>query len=779
MSDFQSEQSHFAETLAIIRSEREKTEQELGIVEGNDRFIQVVDDGSGEAAVQQLVLRMKLQGLHQLCLSEKRPYFARVDFTPMGMKGVDGKRGLSLLPGIRLGEKASVYLGRWGVMKTPEHKVCVADWRSPVANLYYSGQIGRVSYEAPDGRVEGELSLKRMFTVEESRLLAMQDTELAGQEQYLTEALSQVATSRLREVVTTIQAEQNRAIRHNPFLPLFVQGVAGSGKTTVALHRVAWLLYRLQKNVEPRQVMVIAPSPLFLSYISRVLPDLGVEQVRQTTFPQLCEALLGRRMPTLEASSRLEERLRMTKAQRDALDQALRLKGSLSLGKALDEFLDRFEMAAAPSADVVFGSKTLLSADETADLFLRQLRHFPLLSRAQELRKVVKRRLQEAVRAIEDALRKATNDRLETFLETLPDGDERREKVGKLLASREDRLAQLKAAQEEFWNGYNAAWRPMDLLTVYGEFWREYADGNPAALTVWESTRPLFLKGRICAEDLPAQLWLGLRLYGYPRMDIRHVVIDEAQDVSPLQILALRRLFGHDAFTLVGDLWQGIFGDEGIRDWDALSEGIFNVPPAMVTLAASYRSTAEIMEFALGFQKRAESAFVLPHGGLPHILLPTADVKAALGCSSSAGLRHGPAPAVLPIGRGEKRQALIARTVQDWLSEGFFSIAVIVKTEVSAKRLYTALQNRLPQARLVLRGDYTFEGGVQVMGAGVVKGLEFDCVLIADADGATYPLDTFYNKLLYVLCSRPLHRLALMGMGILGEDGRTLSAHSH
>ena len=341
--EWTTEKQHLAETLQIVVNERKKLENDLGIVDGNDRLIQVLDDGSTDAAVQQFIIKNKLRSLHQLRLSSRQPYFARLDFTP--------DPGAPVLGHLKAGKKSSIYLGRWGVLETPSYQVRVADWRSPVANLYYSGQIGRVSYEAPDGKVEGELSLKRMFTISDGQLEDMQDTGLAGQEKYLTDALSQMTSARLREVVTTIQAEQNTVIRFDAFSPLCVQGVAGSGKTTIALHRMAWLLYQLQKTVLPQQMLILAPNPLFLSYISRVLPDLGVDDVRQTTFPGLCRMLMGKRMPKLMDSARLSERLQMDKRQRDALDNVLRRKGALSLRAELAEFLTVWERRCLPKED--------------------------------------------------------------------------------------------------------------------------------------------------------------------------------------------------------------------------------------------------------------------------------------------------------------------------------------------------------------------------------------------------------------------------------------------
>ncbi|MEG1014748.1 MAG: AAA family ATPase [Clostridia bacterium] len=732
----QDEQTHLDETLVIVTSERQKAERGLGIVDGNDRLIHVMDDGSDDALVAQFVVRSKLRALHQLRLSEKQPYFAHLDFTP--------DLGAPVLAGLCAGEKSPVYIGRWGVLQTPEYRLCVADWRSPVANLYYSGQVGRVSYDAPDGRVEGELSLKRMLTVADGKLLSMQDTGVVGQEKFLTDALSQVTTARLREVVTTIQAEQNTVIRYNPILPLCVQGVAGSGKTTIALHRIAWILYRLQKTVGTQQLLILAPNPLFLSYISRVLPDLGVDDVRQLTFAGLCEKLLSKRMPKLWQSARLSERLEMTKPERDALDDILKRKGALSLRAELARFLAQWEQSCLPKEALMLGSRVILSTDEMKRYFLVEFRHFPLLARIGELRKVASARLKRATDELIQALQKLVEEKLDALLHSLPDGPLRREQAKKLFDARDERLAQMKLLSKALLKSYDALWGSMDLLTVYAAFWRGMAERDAQNQAVLDATLPVLAKKRVAPEDLPAVLLLAKGLYGLAPLDIRHVVIDEAQDVSPLQIKALRELFGHDAFTLVGDLCQGIYGDEGLRSWDDLALGIFDTPPHVARLSTAYRSTVEIMEAAFSVLSR-------------HPVAGAGTAKPVL--------RHGQSPTLTQVSSDAERVRAAVDIVNGWLSEGFSGIAVIVKTERAAKALHAAMVHAGLNARHITQGDDAFLGGVQVMDASVVKGLEFDCVLIADADEKTYPDERFYAKLFYVLLTRPLHRLRLLCVG--------------
>ena len=726
------EQAHLTQTLEIVTQERLKVEHALGMEDGGDRYLMVNDDGSSDAEVAQQVMRAKLRELNQLRLSGKSPYFARVDFTP------DTPQNRLCMPG------GPLYIGRWGMMKTPECRMCVVDWRSPTANLYYSGQVGRVDYAAPDGVMTGEITLKRMFSIADGRLEGMQDTGVIGQEKFLTEALSQPATARLREVVATIQAEQNMVIRYEPTRPLCVQGAAGSGKTTIALHRAAWVLYRLQKTMEPRQMLILAPNPLFLSYIGGVLPDLGVDEVRQMTFAQLCGQLMGKRMPRMQASEGLGGRLTMTKAQRDARDAVLRRKGALGLYNELERFLKQWEQTCMPARDICLGKQALISAAEIRRYFLTDFRHFPLQARAEEVRKVVGARLKKALDGAEERLEAMARDKLDALISALPDGPQRRESARKLLDARDERLAELRALPKRFWQAYDEQWADMELIKVYEAFWQDMACRDEANRPVWAATQPLTSRGRAAQEDLPALLLLAKGLYGLARMDVRHIVIDEAQDASPLQVKALRQIFGHDAFTLVGDLCQGVYGGAGLRSWEELSTEVFACPLQIAHLGVSYRSTVEVMETALAVMRR-------------HPVRGAGEARPVL--------RHGERPVLTRVKGEQGRLEAIAAQVEEWTREGYRSIAVVAKTERAAKKLHAALLETLPEARLVTPGDGRFDGGVQVMDAGVVKGLEFDCVLIADVQAQTYPDERFYAKLFYVLCTRPLHRLAFLCLG--------------
>lgn len=734
--DAKMEVKRLTQTLQVIHTEIGKLEAETGVGADEERIVKVPEGLDADEQVALNILRMKLQSLHNLSLARRQPFFSRLDFIPK-----DGKA-------------ETHYLGRWGVLKTPEYSVEVVDWRSPIANLYYSGQVGPMSYEAPDGKVEGELTLKRMLSVTQGQLTGIFDSGVVSQDAYLQGVLGSVSTDRLREIVTTIQAEQNIVIRHGIGKPLIVQGVAGSGKTTIALHRIAWLLYAYQDTLAPASMMIVAPNPLFLDYISAVLPDLGVQQVQQTTFLSLCKQLLGKQMVKVRWENRLEDQLHMTDDERAILGAVLRLKGSLSYKAALEAYLNIYEQQVIPQDDVRFGNAVLYTRDELKQIFLRQLKPFPLRQRVSELQKYIKGQLLKAVAHMEEQLEAMCKDRLDALMVRLPDGEERRTRTAKLLESREKRLAQIKEEQKLFLKNYPHTWPAMSVLEVYEAFLGYLETENMFGGDGQELIRRTreMLSGREAgAEDLPAIIVIGRKVWGIKRLDVKHIVMDEAQDFSPFQCQLLKEMAGHESFTMVGDLMQGIHGDEGIRDWEDVAGQVFNHQAQKKHLVISYRNTVEIMTVA---------SLIASRHPVPN--QPKAQPV----------LRHGEKPLVIACGSNKERIEAIARQAAMWREEGYHSIALIEKTEDACKLLHKALPADL-NAKLIKSGDSHFGGGVLVLPAALVKGLEFDCVLVADISAENYPDEPFYCRLLYVLSTRPLHRLTFVHSGekslLLGE----------
>ena len=696
-----------------IDRETAEVEALTGAKAGVCMDVQMKEDPDEQEQVTIQRFKYQLDRLRQLSMASGQAYFARLDFIPSG------------------GRPETWYLGRWGVLDPVTLVPVVVDWRSPVANLYYSGQIGRMDYEAPDGRVEGELTLKRMLTVRQRELVSLFDSGIVSQEAYLQGVLGSVSTDRLREIVTTIQAEQNIVIRHPLSASLLVQGAAGSGKTTIALHRIAYLLYTFQKTLKPENMMILAPNPLFLSYISQVLPDLGVERVVQTTFEGWCREGMGRRMPKILRESRLEKNLSSAEAEREKAGWILRMKGSLAMMNRLETWLEHLQETVLPPNGMKMAGVVLMERAELETVFLKDLRFFPLEQRITELKKIIRKRVQTAASVLKDRYAESAEQMAGRIRASVRDGAQRQQKLKELYEVRDQRYREIDARAEAYLNGYRDKFPLPDLAGLYRAFLEECA---PELIPE---------DGRLRQEDLPMLVMICRTAYGLKTKPMKHIVIDECQDFSPFQISLLKKANPAASFSLVGDLYQGIRADEGIRSWDEWKDPVFEGKADLKQLTVSYRNTVEIMELAQAVAAR------WPIEGI---------------CETKPVLRHGEPPEIVRAGSEKERLALIREQVRAWRAEGYYSIALIEKTEEQAKKLFKQIGPEL-DAHLLSETDAEYRGGVMVLPASIAKGMEFDCVGVCDASAENFPDDEFLCRVLYVMMTRPLHRLRVWHKG--------------
>ncbi len=704
---------HLRETCDAIDREIAEVEALTGAKAGECMDVRMAEDPDEQVQVAMNRLRYQLDRLRQLSMASGQAYFARLDFTPSGQK------------------PETWYLGRWGVLDPVTLTPVVMDWRSPAANLYYSGQIGRMDYEAPDGRVEGELTLKRMLTVKQRELISLFDSGIVSQEAYLQGVLGSVSTDRLREIVTTIQAEQNIVIRHPLAEHLLVQGAAGSGKTTIALHRIAYLLYTFRNSLKPENMMILAPNPLFLSYISQVLPDLGVERVVQTTFEGWCREGMGRRMPKILRESRLEKNLSLTGAEREKTGRILRMKGSLATMKKLEAWLEHLQETVLPPNGMKMAGVVLLDRPEMERIFLKDLRYFPLEQRISELRKIVRKRVQGAVSLLKDQYAANAEQIAGRIRSGLREGAQRQQKLRELYETRDRRYREIDARAEAYLNGYREKFTLPDLAGLYRAFLEECA---PELITEDDSLRQ---------EDLPMLVMICRAVFGLKTKPMKHIVIDECQDFSPFQVALLKKVNPAATFSLVGDLYQGIRADEGIRSWDEWKGPVFDHRADLKQLTVSYRNTVEIMDLAQAVAAR------WPIDGI---------------CETKPVLRHGEEPRIVRAHSEKERLALIRDQVRAWQAEGYHSIALIEKTAEQAGALFRRIGAELG-ARLLSETDAEYRGGVMILPASIAKGMEFDCVGVCDASAESFPDDEFLCRILYVMMTRPLHRLCVWHKG--------------
>lgn len=724
--------------LSLLREAREREDWQ----EKETRALRIAAGGGFDNAlsVAETLLAALRSVVFNLTNAADKPCFSRIDFR-------DGE-------GLR-----QYYIGKWGVNDPQTLEPVIVDWRSPVADLYYSGRVGAASYAAPEGVIEGEMTLKRILTCEGGKLRTLAEADFVTQDACLSEALSGHAGRRLRDIVTTIQAEQNRVLRADRRKPLVVQGAPGTGKTSLALHRIAWLLYTYQNTMAPGNLMVLAPNPLFLNYISAVLPDLGVENVLQTTLHGLAEKLCGRALPP-QTDGDIFQRLLdpQTPAQEKAvLERVSRFKGSVAFRRTLEAYVKWLSASLLPEGDVMLSGLRLYARKELAKVFLEDLRPFPLSARRDELEKHLRQRVEQGRLALRRAIDRQTDKRTALLRELHPENDRPRQaRMGKIYDARNARRRELDTLSKGYADAFFDGWRKLDLMECYEEFAAEEPvfslppDVEPG---LWRETaasiRRNLRKRQLDHGDVPALLLLQKALFGFAeRLDIHHTVIDEAQDLPPLAYAVLMDLCHNASFTIVGDIAQGIHGYRGTRDWSLLTGEIFaGKSCAYYELVTGYRGTRQIMEFA---------GRVIARHPVP-------------GCSpAKPAPRQGEPPRLVRLGRDTPLHRAVAGEMARLIAAGCRSVAVVTKLPRDASELQWRLWEvtDIP-ARLLIDTDTEYAGGCVVMPAYLTKGLEFDGLILADADADTWPDDALTARLLYVCLTRPLHYLTLLYAGDL------------
>lgn len=717
------EKLHLEQTLGIVSSEQALADEELLSAQAELSHARAYDPD--KLPVREMLYAKALSAVKTLKLSSQKPYFTRIDFIE------DGR------------DKETFYIGKYGVTETKSLKSVVMDWRAPLANLYYSGQLGRVNYTAPDGKVEGELTLKRQFDIDKGILNSIFDTDIVSQDQYLQTALNAMTGDRLKEIVTTIQAEQNYVIRHPLKQSLVVAGAAGSGKTTIALHRIAYLLYAFSKQLKPENMLILAPNPLFLNYIAGVLPDLGVENVRQTTFIRLMSDWLESDFPKVDMQDRTQRILSASEDELQVLTQQAQFKGSLRMMALLDAFLDDYEAAYAPENGISFGPVELYSKEEMDQFLLEDEKPFPMQRRVQEFKKQLTKRANAAAKQLAAFYTRESDRRSALLRESEQNPEQLRIKLKRLYETRDERIRQVTEAVKPFINKTLSSLPTLEPISLYRLFWEgilSSANGEAERMTAENTLDALLGKKPLSPEDVAPIAHIAMRVTERPHFDIRHIVIDEAQDFNSFEIALLHRMMPAATFTIVGDLMQGIHAWRALTDWKTLTETLFGGACSMHHLTTSYRNTIEIMQTALRIARRR----------------PTPNQTQVKPVE-----RHGDAPAFEAFRTQNEGIQRINDVVRKWKEKGLSTIAVIERDEKNAKKLASLLAPDLGAAYLNVN-ESSYSGGVSVVPASGAKGLEFDGVIIANADEKTYPDRDLDARLLYVCMTRPLHNLHVL-----------------
>ena len=673
-----------SEIIEAKKDVRENTEHGITSLYTSDGFEALVELSQYINPVTDKIIDYEEEE-HKILLLEKMiksPYFARIDFK------FDDED-----------EFEKIYIGRSSLRKNSYQEMYVYDWRSPIASIFYRFMTGEAFYDAPCGRVTGELNLKRQYEIKNGKLEYFFDSDVQIVDEFLRQLLSQNTTAKMKAIVETIQHEQDVVIRDMENDLLMVQGVAGSGKTSIALHRAAYLMYQgLQTKLSANNIMIISPNSIFEQYISNVLPELGEDNVISSVFEDILSALLiGRK---IQSRNDFLENLIVNSKYKEISRNSIEFKTSSFFREILDQFLIDIPRQWIEFEDVYYEGKCVVS---------RQILKDKILGRTETPLGIKLEQLEDYI--------------LEQIFGT---GKGRGHKEEKNLIKQEIQ----KFIKIDIVELYKI------LFSNEAYFYSLLQNSNlsQGIKSIWEYTRENLEADSLYYDDAIAIAYLYLKIYGTNKYkNIKQVVIDEAQDYYPLQYEIFNLLFSNAKFTILGDMKQTLAKKEDISFYEQIQKILNKKKSSLIMLDKSFRCTNEILNFSLKFIEKSSQI--------------------------KSFNRNGDSPKVYIADNSEIFIDEIVKEIKLCQEKGFQSICLICKTEKNSIYLFNKIKHKL-DIQLIKNGSVSDLQGVFILPVYMSKGLDFDTVLICDADSQNYH-DEDDKNLLYVACTRALHKLSL------------------
>lgn len=589
------------------------------------------------------------------------PYFGRIDF-------LEKKENSKVMP---------IYIGIHTFYDPESRATLIHDWRAPVSSMFYDHELGEAGYRSPSGEIKGVISLKRQYRIRGGKMEFMIESALTVHDDILQKELSSNADDKMKNIVATIQREQNRIIRNEDIRTLIIQGVAGSGKTSIALHRIAYLLYTFRDSISSKDILIISPNKVFSDYISNVLPELGEETVPETSMEQILSGVLEHKYKYQTYFGLVNELLEKPSS---SLIDRIAYKASFGFISELDKFILHIENTYFKAADVKLTKYITIPAPFIKEQYLR-FNRYP-----------IRRRF--------DAMADYMLDMLKiqyAFTVTT---------AGRNLLKKEIRL---------MFAGNND-------IQVYKDFFK------------WTNNPGMFKmrKGHTLEySDLAPLAYLHLALEGNGNQPFRvkHLLIDEMQDYSPIQYKVIQKLFPCRK-TVLGDAGQSV-NPYGSSTAETIQKSL--TASEIMKLCKSYRSTFEITDFAQKIHPNAE-------------LEPVA--------------RHGEKPQILQFGSAVEELSGIMGLISTYRKSGYKSLGIICKTEQQARKMADMLKSYANDISFLSSQSSAFVQGIVITSAHMAKGLEFDEVIIPQTDERNYRSE-IDKSMLYVAVTRAMHRLTL------------------
>ena len=587
------------------------------------------------------------------------PYFGRIDFE-------EKKNGSSVLP---------IYIGIHTYDSQSKTNL-IYDWRAPISGMFYDYELGKAVYTSPTGEISGDISLKRQYRIRKGKMEYMIESSLTVHDEILQKELSSNADDKMKNIVSTIQREQNRIIRNEEAHVLIIQGVAGSGKTSIALHRIAYLLYTLKGNISSKDILIISPNKVFGDYISNVLPELGEESVPETSMEQILSGVLENKYKYQNFFEQVTELLEKT-----SLDfiERIKYKSSFEFISQLDKFILYMENNYFKAAEVKLTRHITIPAEYIEEQF-RRFNRYPMRQRSEAMTDYILEMMKVQY----------------YFTITTSEKNLLKKEIKKMFAGNND-------------------------LQIYKEFF------------VWVGKPELFKlrKNRMLEyPDLAPLAYLHLALDGnIASSGVKHLLIDEMQDYSPIQYKVIQKLYPCRK-TILGDASQSV-NPYGSSTADMIRKA-FTIGEIM-KLCKSYRSTFEITDFSQKIQTN-------------HELEPI--------------IRHGEPPAILRFEDVKQEILGIFSIISSFKKSGYTSLGIVCKTETQARELSESLRVHTGDIHFLSNQSSAFMKGIIVTSSHMAKGLEFDEVIVPYVNDKNYN-SAIDKSMLYVAVTRAMHRLTL------------------
>lgn len=706
-----------------------------------DDFLETIiglRQGAQALSVSQSSHKHASKRLSTLRRMQEAPYFGRIDFLEEGNSNQE-----------------HIYIGISTLTDESGDDFLIYDWRAPIASVYYDYQPGPAKYVTPGGTIQGMLEKKWQYLIRGGVLQSMFDTSLTIGDEILQQVLGNGTDKHMHNIVATIQQEQNQIIRHDRGRLLIVHGAAGSGKTSAALQRIAYLLYTYRAHLNADQIILFSPNSMFNSYVSNVLPELGEENMQQVTFQEYLDHRLSKEFHIENPYEQLEYVLTATNTPSYKSRVAgIRFKASLLFFEALHSYRKSLELSGMVFKDIMFRGRPIVTAQQISDRFYHTDTSLRFPNRIERLKDWLVKQINKAEKDerrkswVQEEIELLSNEeyhRAHTFL-AKKRGFTREEMADYEIEP--DALARLIVHQK---------WKPLrkrvqalhfvDMKKIYQQLFadheeiHQWIDGEKPA--EWEeicqTTIERLDEGKLTYEDAtPFLLMQELILGFHSNGSIKHILIDEAQDYSPFQFEFLKRLFPSAKMTVLGDFNQAIFAHASdMNDFHPLINLYGQSETEVINMAKSYRSTKPIIEF---------SRHLVPNGDK---IIPFE--------------RDGDLPVLTQVLDHTELHRSIVSKVATLRSQHYNSIAIICKSAEESMSAYEALSD-IDNLKLLRSGSMEYEQGVVVIPSYLSKGIEFEAVIIYDVSEKVYG-DESLRRVFYTSCTRAMHHLQLYSVG--------------